>query len=180
MVAKKKQLAELFALPAVSTFANYELRLAMSAAVPATAAMESATAVESATAAKVASTTAATGKPATVTNVSTAASVESTSAVVSTTAVEPASAVVASTVKPATVESTTVVAVEPGARTDKDAAREPVRPVIAVRGARIGVITVIAVCTGRCGTNISVIWANSDTNGYLRVSEGSAEHANHQ
>jgi hypothetical protein len=115
-----------------------------------------------------------------------ASSVESSAtAVVSTTAVEPASAVVASTVKPATVESTTVesttvVAAEPGARTDKDAAREPVRSVIAVRGARIGVITVIAVCTCRCGINISVIWANSDTNGYLRVSEGSAEHANHQ
>jgi hypothetical protein len=110
-----------------------------------------------------------------------ASSVESSAtAVVSTTAVEPASAVVASTVKPATVESTTVVAAEPGARTDKDAAREPVRSVIAVRGARIGVITVIAVCTCRCGINISVIWANSDTNGYLRVSEGSTEHANHQ
>jgi hypothetical protein len=72
-------------------------------------------------------------------------------------------------VKPAPVEATSVeparsvVATEPRSRSDKDAAGKPVRPVVAMRRARIRVIAVVPVRAGR-RYPIAVNWrADSNT-----------------
>lgn len=45
-------------------------------------------------------------------------------------------------------------AVEPGACSDKDAAIEPFRPIIAVRGAVVGSVVIVSVRTNRRGTDL--------------------------
>jgi hypothetical protein len=88
------------------------------------------------------------------------ASAESTATVVTATA--PASA--------APIAATAVEAVEPGSCADKDAAYEPIRSVVAVRGACIRRIIIVSVSANRCRAIISAISAtNSDANRNLSL-----------
>jgi hypothetical protein len=48
----------------------------------------------------------------------------------------------------------TVMSMEPGAGTDKDAIREPIRPIVAIRGAIIRRVVEIAVRTIGLGANV--------------------------
>ena len=68
-----------------------------------------------------------------------------------------AATIVTSTVEAAAVVRTAIVAVKPGAGTDKDAIHEPVWAVVAVRRASIRIVVVITV--GADGSR-PIIWAS--------------------
>ena len=80
----------------------------------------------------------------------------------------------ATAIKAASVESTrTVEAMEPRAGTDEDAACEPVRAVLAVGRASVGVIAIVSVRADRRGTVVS--WANAYTDHHsLRIRKSCA------
>jgi hypothetical protein len=56
----------------------------------------------------------------------------------------------------AAVEAAAVVAVIPGAGADKDTTDEPVRTIKSVRGARVGIIGVVAIGTNWCSHGIVI------------------------
>jgi hypothetical protein len=149
----------------------------------ATSAMETAAPVEAATSAMEAAHRSA---------VETAAS-EPTMADKASTAVEAPATRVSMTIKPATIEATSMESwskksspAEPGTRADKDATREPVRTVVTIRRASVRVITVIAVgANRRRGVTIPITCVNraaeSDPNrDSLGVRERRKQQANGQ
>jgi hypothetical protein len=143
-----------------------------------TAAVEGAstTAVEAAASAIVA----APAEVASATEVSSATAVIPASAIVTSSAIVAPSVITASIT--VSVESASIVAMEPGTGTDEDAASEPIRPVVAVRRTGIRGIAVIAV---RANWSHTVALVNRPANTYangnaLCARERCAEHANKQ
>jgi hypothetical protein len=68
-----------------------------------------------------------------------------------------------------------IVAVIPGASADKDSTIEPARPIVAVRGAGVRVIRIIAVTTNRRTVGIAIIASHhrphADADRHLGVSK---------
>ena len=75
--------------------------------------------------------------------------------------------VTASVESAATVKPATVISVIPGTGADEDAVREPVRAIVAVRRACVGIVIIVSI--GACGRSADVSWAKSDANADLRL-----------
>jgi len=132
---------------------------------PSSAAVASATAVEATTAAAVetapASATVEAAASITVEACSRSSAVESATGIASanaasittvcvTAAVATATIAVAASVTGITISATVAIAAaEPGARADEDAAIEPSRAVVAVRGAGVGCVIVVSIAANR-------------------------------
>jgi len=91
--------------------------------------------------------------------------------------IEAASAIVAATVAPAcsSVEAAPVVAtsptisVVPGTGADEDAVREPVRPIVSVRRARVRRVIIVAIRTSGWSADISGAKSHAHTHSNLRL-----------
>lgn len=75
---------------------------------------------------------------------------------------------------PIETPSVKTAAMEPGASSNEDAIHEPVRPVIAVGGARVRIIGIVAVGADRSGSVVTRSYPYSHSKSDLRV--GSAGH----
>jgi hypothetical protein len=70
-------------------------------------------------------------------------------------------------IKPAPVEAARPVeAMEPGASADENAANKPIRPIVAVGRARIGVISIVAISAYGRRADVAVTRADSDADDY--------------
>ena len=145
-----------------------------SAAVEPAAAVEATSTVEPAASSEV--TAAVKAAPA-------KAAIESTPVISASTVV--AATIIAASVKAAAIEAVSVIAAIPGAGADEDAANKPVRAVVAVGGACVRIVVVIAIGAHRgraiVGGAVSVIdgAAKARTEGdVLGVGIGRGEHAN--
>jgi hypothetical protein len=106
-----------------------------------------------------------------------AMSVVSSPAIISTTAVISTAAIICT----ATVEATAIVAaVVPRAGADEDAADEVIRPIVAVGGASVRIVTVVTVGTNRSGADGAVNGAYPDAYANLRLGSTSGKKQNSQ
>jgi hypothetical protein len=81
-----------------------------------------------------------------------------------------------SSVKSAAIESPPVESVKPGTGADEEAIGEPLRTVVAIRGARIGRVVVVAILTCGRSPNISITRSYADTNRNLRLGVSRGNH----
>jgi hypothetical protein len=115
-------------------------------AVESSASMKTSATVEALTTVKAAAMELTTRREAT----AEAATLESSVKAASTEAATVESSIKAAPAETRTEESTSAkAATEPGSGSDKDASREPIRPIVAIRRAGIGVVPVIAVSARR-------------------------------
>ena len=90
----------------------------------------------------------------------TAAITKSATPVVCIRAVAPA-IIAAAVVAAAPVKTMSIIAVIPRPGADEDTARKPLRPIVTIRRARIGIISIVAVGACRC---VAVTRADADAN----------------
>jgi hypothetical protein len=125
----------------------------VSATMGAASATETASAMEAASTIEAASAMGATGIASTC--VTAAATIEPATAIVPTTAREPAATI---------VPATAIVPVEPRAGADKDAAGKPAGTVVAVRSARVWVVSIVAIGAHWGRANVTRADSNADRN----------------
>src|SRR5690242_10693988 len=148
-------------------------------AVEAASSMETAASMKTASAVKAAATMESTA----IAPAETASAFKSASAVVSAAVVPTpvaAAAIVTAVVASAVISiRTPVEAMEPWASADKDAIRKPIRPIVAIRRAGVGVIAIIAVSTNRSRADVRRSDSHTDHHA-LRVRIRACEQANAQ